>query len=122
MTLLWLITWSGVKRSMSRSGTIRAFDVDFARCECEGTRHQKSGLWVIAVRWKRKPCGKTRFSCMRCKGTWSMNDIPLHGDGISVGADHPEEIARRYAIDPDFNLMLAVNIKTSHAYCSASEL
>lgn len=103
------------------SDTLRAFDVDFAHCGCDGTRH-KTGLLVIAVRWKRKACGKTRFSCMRCKATWSMDNVALEGGRLVLDQSHPQERARRVAIDPDFNHVLAVNIRTSHAYHSASDL
>lgn len=54
-----------------------------------------------------------------------MNNVPmnpLNQDIIGLYADHPEELARRRAIDPDFNHVLAVNIITSHAYQSASDL
>lgn len=103
------------------SDTLRAFDVDFAHCACEGTPH-KSGIWVIAVRWKRKACGKTRFQCMRCKTRWSMDNIAMEGNRLVLDRSNPQERARRASIDPDFNRLLAVNIKTSHAYQSTRDL
>lgn len=121
---LWSTTWNGTRLSVAKgtlSDTLRAFDVDFAHCTCMGTRH-KSGILVIAVRWKRKPCGKTRFQCMRCKTTWSMDNVALEGKRLMLDQSHPQERARRFAIDPDFNHVLAVNIRTSHAYQAVGDL
>ena len=103
------------------SGTIRSFDVDFAHCGCKGTWH-KSGLLVLAVRWKRKPCGKTRFQCMRCKGTWSMDNIATAQGSLVMDSSHPQERERRQSIHPDFNHVMAVNIRSSHGYRYEGEL
>ncbi len=103
------------------SGTNRSFDVDFAHCDCEGTKH-KSGLFVIAVRWKRKSNGKARFQCMRCKQSWSVADTTMSMEGPWLDANHPQERERRRSIHPDFDHVLAVNVKTSHAYRYEGEL
>lgn len=92
--------------------TIRSFDVDFAPCDCEGTKNIATRMQVIAVRWKRtdkNPNGKMRFQCMRCKTSWSMNNVP-GGTKPSFNASHPEEVKRRAAISPDYNQRIAVNL------------
>lgn len=91
-------------------GTMRAFDVDFAHCSCEGTVHKQTRMRIIPVRWKRKSSGQTRFQCMRCKQSWSMNDVPAFGGGLVLDATHPEEVARRRAIHQHYNEVVAVNI------------
>lgn len=93
--------------------TIRAFDVDFSPCECRGTLHKTTRLQVIAVRWKRtdkRPSGRVRFQCMRCKHSWSMNNIKPMGTGIILDAGHPEEIIRRNKISDDYDTKIAVNL------------
>ena len=95
-------------------GTIRAFDVDFAQCECKGTLHQRSGMQVVAVKWKRTdkdPNGRVRFQCMRCKTAWSMNNVAASGDSILLDPRHPEEVARRLSIDTYYDDYVAVNTR-----------
>lgn len=125
---LFMMQWppttpSGKRSSVPKavSETLRAFDVDFAHCECKGTRH-KSGVFVIAVRWKRKSCGKTRFQCMRCKTAWSMSEVALLSGRLVLDASHPQERKRRQEIHPNFNHVMAVNIKGSNSYRYAGEL
>lgn len=94
-------------------GTIRCFDVDFAHCDCVGTRNRATDMQVIPIKWKRTdsdPNGRVRFQCMRCKQTWSMNNIRRKGSGIELDCSHSEEIARRMDIDPDYNELIAVNV------------
>jgi hypothetical protein len=96
-------------------GTIKTFDVDFAHCDCKGTPNKKICMMVIPIKWKRtdkSPNGRVRFTCMRCKTSWSMNNISKAGSGIALDANHPEERARRKAIHPDYDHAVAVNIHT----------
>lgn len=96
---------------MATKGINKSFDVDFAHCNCVGTKHALTGLQVVSVQWKRTdkdPNGRVRFQCQRCKMKWSMNNVRTMGSGLNLDANHPEEIKRRRAI-PYFYETVAVN-------------
>jgi hypothetical protein len=96
--------------------TLRSFDVDFSPCDCKGTVHVATRMQVISVRWKRTdkhPHGRVRFQCMRCKTSWSMNNIKGGATTIKLDAGHPEEIKRRKAIHKYYNDVIAVNLSNS---------
>jgi len=84
--------------SILKKGTCKSFDVDFAPCDCKGTRHQTSQMQVIAVKWKQTTKDRVRFQCQRCKKSWVMSGIRFKGSGIILDASNPEEIKRRSKI------------------------
>lgn len=97
----------------SRRGVIKAFDVDFAHCECKGTVHEAANMQVVSVKWKRTdndPNGRVRFQCQRCKKSWSMGNVRSRGTGIVLYAAHPEEVKRRKRIHPEYDTYVAVNL------------
>ena len=105
--------------------TNRSFDVDFSPCNCLGTKYKNTGLMVISVKWKRtdsNPDGRVRFQCMRCKESWSMDNIKsIGGIGFRLDSNHPEEVDRRDAISSRYNELIAVNIgsmRTTVGTCS----
>ena len=91
---------------MSKSGTIRSFDVDFSPCACPGGKSPTANLTgtmfrVIPVTWRRLDsysAGSVEFKCGDCSQTWTMQSVESVGSGIRLDSSHPEEIARRRAI------------------------
>lgn len=70
-------------------------------------------MQVVPVKWKRtdnNPNGRVRFQCMRCKHSWSMNNIRTLGGGLHIDESHPEEVKRRRKISPYYNEDVAVNL------------
>ena len=93
--------------------TLRSFDVDFSPCDCKGTKHSASRMQVIPIKWKRtdnNPHGRVRFQCMRCKQSWSMDNIKGGATTIKLDAGHPEEIARRAKVHKYYDEVIAVNL------------